>query len=178
MVNLRKASIKDAREISDICKMFTTSRENNRKEGFIEYPKISLDEWVSRIRNNQFFYVIEEANDVVGFSSAYTKEQLDSPSFLNDEIVQKILSKKDNFVYWDQLAILPKFQNHGYVKDLSNAFLNEVEKSEYKSIYGPIIHNPHKNETSIRLTVSLGFQLSEEIEVYSGLIFGVYKKDL
>jgi hypothetical protein len=54
--------------------------------------------------------------------------------------------------------------------------VEEFIKGINYTVYGAIIHKPIKNNFSIKLIKEFGFNEIEEITVYNGLTFGIYKR--
>ena len=124
-----------------------------------------------RTENNPFFYVAENSHRIIGFLANYADDDLERFDFTNDQIAQYILTKQKPFIYSDQLAIVREFQNRGIGVKLMKRFLTD---SKGLDIFGAVAHSPHRNESAIRLHMSLGGRCIEEIEVYDGLVFGIY----
>jgi L-amino acid N-acyltransferase YncA len=175
-MEIRKATKEDAEKIKEISLELIVARDTSRSQGLVEYKIPPVSEIEERI-NGKFLYVATESGEVIGFLMAYTDKELREFDFSEDEIVKHVLGRNKPFILWEQLAIQEKYQNGGFGLRLAKKFLEDVESSEYSTIYGPIAHKPHKNKTSIKLVESLGFDLIEEIEVYNGLTFGIYRKE-
>lgn len=175
-MKIRNARLEDASEIMEISLTLTVPRNSKNKVGFIEYITPNENELKNRIRDNQFFFVIENSDKkIVGFLSAYTDEMLKKLHFFKDQIVQYILKKETFFVYLDQLAITKHYQKKGLGEKLNEHFISKVINSKYKKIYTSI---SHKNKIAIKLAEDWGWKQVGEIEVYGGLIFGIYRKEL
>lgn len=174
-MEVRKATKEDAEKIREISLELIVARDTSKSQGLVEYKVPPISEIRKRVNGN-FVYVATESEEVIGFLMAYTNDELKEFDFLDDEIVKHILGKNKPFILWEQLAIQEECQNRGFGLRLAKKFLEDVKSSEYPTIYGPISHKPHKNKTSIKLVESLGFDLMEEIEVYNGLTFGIYRK--
>lgn len=174
-MEIRKATKEDAEKIREISLELIVARDTSKSQGLVEY-KVPLTSEIKKRVNGKFLYVATESEEVIGFLMAYTDEELREFDFSEDEIVKHVLERNKPFILWEQLAIREKYQNRGFGLRLAKKILEDVEPSGYSTIYGPISHKPHKNETSIKLVESLGFDLLEEIEVYNGLTFGIYRR--
>ena len=170
---IKNAKIEDAKAIKIIMFNHNISRNSKKQTGLIEYHLPSQNELKNKLKNNPFFYVIESEGKIVGFLSAYKDDLLKNLNFSDDEIVRHILKKQQPFIYVDLIVIEKEYQNKGIGKLLLERL---IKGSENYTIYGPISHHPHRNDISIKLLTSFGFKLIEEINVYNGLIFGIYKK--
>lgn len=175
---MRKAVVEDAEKIIGIIKELNVFRDSKEEMGFVEYPVLSMEELKRRIEKSEFFYVAENKGEIVGFLSAYSDENLKELDFKNDEIVKHILKKEKSFVYWDQIGIVKDYQRKRLGVKLSSKLLNEILKKGYDIVWCTPCHFPKRNKASILLIESFEFKLIEEIKVYDGLIFGVYRKGL
>jgi len=61
---------------------------------------------------------------------------------------------------------------------LFNRLFNDLKDSEYSKVWCAVSHKPNRNVPAMKTAERQGFKVTEEIEVYNGLIFGIYKKDL
>lgn len=176
-MKIRRVKIKDTGEIRRIVKDSTISRGSKEETGFFEYKNPSKEEYFKRIKGNPFFYVMEHGGKIIGFLSAYSEEMIRRSHFLENRITSYLLNNFNLFIYCELLGIDRKHRNKNIGKELIKHFLEEAMRSNYKFIYGSIIHQPHKNKVSIKLTDKLGFELIKEIKV-KRLVFGIYKKEL
>ena len=177
-MNIRTAQERDSKRIREITLSLIIPRETTEKTGLVKYNTPTEEEIKNRIKGNKFFYVAEEKGNIIGFLSSYTDIKLKKLNFKKDEIINHILKKDSSFIFWDQLGIIKDYQNKGIGKNLSDKFTQDAIKSKYKTLYAPISHKPYRNNFSIKLVKKLGWKLIEEIKVYNGLIFGIYKRDL
>ena len=176
-MKIRKAKIEDADTIKRIVEDSTISRGSKEKIGFFEYKNPSKEEYVKRIENNPFFYVVEESGKVIGLSSAYSEEMIGRFPFLENRISSYLLNNFNRFIYWELIGVDREYRNKNISKKLIKHLIEEAKKSNYKIISGPIVHQPHKNKVSIELLNKFGFELIKEIKE-NDLVFGIYKKEL
>lgn len=174
---IRQARLEDAGDIREIIINSNVKRNSKKHAGLIEYPTPSMKEIIDRIRNNNLFFILDDNGKIVGFLSAYKDSMLRKLDFTNDAIVRHVLKKQQQFIYWELLVIEKRYQNKGLGKMLIEAFLKEAKKLKC-DILGPISHYPHKNYASIKVLSSFGFKLLEEINVYNGLVFGIYEREV
>lgn len=175
---IRNAQEKDAALVEKIVLELNISRKSRKKTGFVEYLPIPLAQWKKRIKYNPYFYVVEDTRNIVGFLAAYAHDFLKMTSFKHDQLVQYILTKEPPFIYWDQLAIREDYQGKGIGKSLIQHLLKKLLDTHHISIYGPIAHKPHSNIISIHMLKSFGWEQIDKIEVYDGLVFGIYCKKI
>lgn len=175
---IRCALAKDAETIQRVSKEVTILRHApDSVSGLAEYEIPDILNLCKRIARSPFFYVYEREDDVIGFLAAYRSSVLRSSIFSGDEIIGYIRRKPDSFVYFDQVAIAPPFQNRGLAIRLIEQMHLDVLDYGYNIIRGPISHAPHRNSASIKLVEHLGYLFEEEFHTSNGLTFGVYRKD-
>ncbi len=172
----RHAVDSDARRIIEISRSLTVSRDSG-SEGFIEYRTPEEDEMKARIRATPYFYVAEDGSrNIAGFFSNFPDDKL--IVLVDDEIAAHISKKSRPFVYCDQLGIDKNYQRRGITTGLwANLFYGLVH-SDYRILWTAVSHKPIRNRRSINGITRSGFGLTEEIKVYSGMTFGIYKKVL
>ncbi len=177
-MQIRLARPQDVKQIRKVSLGLTISANSISPEsGFVEYKTPSEKELEQRIKRSKFFYVAEKNKFIIGFCSAYSNKILKELDFSNDEIVNYLLKRYSDFVYWDLLGVKKESQRQRIGTQLIKVFLDAVNKADYKTIMGPISHFPHRNEISIKLLNKLDFFLEGEIAVYNTMKFGIYKKE-
>ncbi len=96
-MGVRNAIEEDAQEIRRISLELTIGRDSNLSTGFVEYKTPDEKELVRRINSGRY-YVAEREQEVIGFLSAFSNQSLRDVSFLDDEIVQHLLTKQFPFI--------------------------------------------------------------------------------
>jgi GNAT superfamily N-acetyltransferase len=177
-MNIRRAMPPDARHVREIALASTITRDSQKSIGMVEYPNLTEEEYAQRILLTPFFYIVEEGHVVIGFSSGYDNSTIDMQTFADDEIISHISKKERPFVYWDQLAFSKEHQGRGIGRKLGIHLINDVSSNGYRRIYSAVSHKPIRHKLSINLSRRLGFFPEEEIEVYNGLVFGIYRKTI
>lgn len=170
-MKIRPAEERDLDQIMAIVEENIISRDTGGKSGLIEYPKHDKNWYLDKI-GSKYFSVIDDDGKILGFLSAYEKMFLQKHDFKGDEIVAHLLKNfSSNWIYADLLAITKEKQGKGYGRMIMSSFIDDCEG---KIVYGAVAHKPWKNKESSRLLNFFDFELVEEIEVYSGLKFGIY----
>lgn len=177
IVSYAQSKKNDVEYISNTVENLTIHRASGSGCGFVDYPILSFENWSSRVINNTYSHLIKYRGDICGLSVAYEKNVLINECFNDDQIICEMRKAKGNFILWDLLAIEPNHQGKGIAKKYSQLFLTSLQ-NKFNACYGTVCHKPHKNTKQISLLTSLGFELEREINVYNGLIFGVYKLGL
>jgi ribosomal protein S18 acetylase RimI-like enzyme len=175
---IRCAKADDAGAIRNIALKWNSNRRVGKGEGFLEYPVPSVGGYEQRIIGNPFFYVVTDKEEVVGFASAFTDGALRRLDFSGDEIVQHVLKEFGQFGYLDQVAMMQKYRGEGFGTRMIDETIKDMSRTGFRRAFGAVAHEPHRNLASIGLVEHFGFQLEEEIDVYNGLRFGIYRKDL
>ena len=171
---IRPAVVSDAQEIRRMSLELTINRDSNSRSGFVEYKTSTIEALEERISGNPFFLTAEEDGALVGFFSNFTSKDLGRLDFQDDEIAQYMLTKPSPFIYGEQLASTKR----GFGVKLLEYFLSVVEQTNFGTLWGSVSHKPYRNQILINGITKRGYELTEEISVYDGLIFGIYKKEL
>lgn len=175
---IRKASPSDAKEIRKITLTLNINRDSKEKTGFVEFKVPTEKDYIKRILKNDFFYVTEENNKIIGFISGYSDYFL-SELKIRDEIIDFIEERKIKpYIYCEQLAVIDEYTNKGLGTRLQKILIEDAKKNKYKVMFGAVSHFPFKNKIIIDLIKQLGFILIDEITIQERLIFGIYEKEL
>jgi len=166
---IRPARAEDAEQIREISLELTVAR-NSGQQGFVEYQTPPIDEMRKRIQLGIFY--VSEGDRVAGFVSAFTDQHLDQLNFEGDEIVKHLKTRPRPFIYVDELGVKKNHQNKGTGYWLMRRMIAENAKTP---LLGAISHAPIRNEKAIAVCLSLGSKLEEEITIYDGLTFGIYR---
>jgi len=175
---IRKATVHDAEKIREISLKYSVSRFS-RQKGFVDFNTPDAERYSKLIDKNPYFYVAEEDNGVVGFLSNFSSQRLKDSFGKEDQIINHLLLKKKKpFIYTEQIAVLPRYIPKCAGNQLFNRLFNDLKDSEYSKVWCAVSHKPNRNVPAMKTAERQGFKVTEEIEVYNGLIFGIYKKDL
>ncbi|GEM_PF-3122656 len=174
---IRNATENDAQRIIEISRSLTISRDSTEASGFVEYTTPDEVEMKERILESSYFYVAEDdSRNVVGFFSNYQDNKL---AFLrDDEITAHISRKPMPFVYCDQMGIDRAYQRRGATNNFWARLFTDIASSDYRTLWTAVSHRPIRNNRVAQGIVRFGFVLEEELEVYNGLTFGIYRKRL
>src|SRR6056297_1351478 len=155
-VSVRKAERKDVAGIYKVAKSVGTS-EKDSYSGFLmdDYksdPDYFMEIFSKMVDKLDYFYVAKE-RETVGFLMAYTKEQWLSE---NPDWVSKVhwspefdLSKIENFVLVDKIAIKKNCSGKGVGSALYRRFIRDLKASGVKGIFSETIIYPTPNFASL-----------------------------
>ena len=175
---IRKAEAIDIEDIRQISLDLTIDRNTDADSGFLEYNTPDFDVMGLRVTGGIFYVAGLPA---IGFVSAYTDGMLRNPhwKFDNDEIIQHLLKKPGNFAYVDQVGVRDEFRGQNVAKELVQKCLEHAYLlNEYRTFCASPYLKPKRSEAGIHLIESEGFEFEEEITVYDGLVFGIYKMEM
>jgi len=175
---IRKATVNDAEKIREISLKYNVSRFS-KKKGFVEFNTPNIERYSQMIDKNPYFYVAEEDNTLAGFLSSFSSQRLRDSFGKEDQIVNYLLlRKKEPFIYTEQIAVLTKYMRKCTGNYLFSRLFHDLADSEYSKVWCAVSHKPNRNVPAMKTAERQGFKLNEEIEVYNGLIFGIYKRNL
>ncbi len=184
MINIiiRQAKPKDLNQICEIANQIKINYNNPQKTGFLVYV-LTPQEYRLRIKLSDFFYVAEENNQIIGFLMCYDNKNLQKllkNGKLNheDQLVKTIASKKEPYVFGDQIAIIPNKAQLGIGKLFMKNLFKDMKTENINSLYVGILHKPALNTASERFCEKQGFIMQEKITNSDKHTWGIYKLEL
>lgn len=80
-----------------------------------------------------------------------------------------------SFIFGDQIGVDPHTSRRGIGRELMLDMFERMKRSGVAHMYVTILHNPVRNEASIRFCEGLGAQCVQEVTNKDGLTWGIYR---
>ena len=152
-MNIRPARLEDIEKIYEIAINNSLSRLKNKKlvDGFL-VSNYDLETYKNYIKNNRYFFVVEDEGEIRAFLLAFTKEEIDTAQLVNKKI---LAYSSDDFVIVKQICTAPDSYRKGYGTQVYSFLMDEVSQN----IFAAVVLNPI-NQASIDFHQELGFRIA------------------
>ena len=180
---IRKATSYDPYILEGIARSVSVDRNTEKASGLIEL-NLNRDSYEKRTHGNNFAFIAENGKRrSVGFMIGYHSDFLNRLTEMDehaasDDIMRLLYDFPKPFLYCEQLAVLPDFSGRGIATALYDRTLKEMEKRSLKVLYAAVAHTPWKNKDSIDFIKKRDHVLVDEVTTMTGLVFGIYEKNL
>lgn len=148
------------------------------RAGFLVYV---LDQSDYARRANPFFTVSVGEEGATGFlmcyDGAFLQELIDTGAISHqDGAVDFLLDQpQGSFIFGDQIAIDPATMQRGVGRELMLEMFERMRKGGISTMFVTILHEPVRNDPSIRFCTTLGAECVAEVTNKDGLTWGIYR---
>ena len=177
VLNQNLVKIKNINELPDEKRKDLEDRGFLRKQVDVEFYKDLIE------RDKTEIYIAQDNNNIIGFASIY-KNQNNIRKIRDTSIILHINEKKDeallidkelNFVYLDQLSVIPDYQHKG----VATAILNKILEHISDPIISFIVKVPLANNASEKWHIFNNFKsigTAEGIYKEKSFLWNVYRR--
>ena len=172
-MKIRRATEADAEAVRAVAE--TGSAEKSGERGFLVHVQTAA-EYAVRSRVASHFYVAEEDAGIVGFllaADARSLRLMREGMVGEDDVIDHVLERGgERMVYLDQIAVRTDRQRRRLGNQLFRQLVRDTAGS---TLTGAILHEPIRNEASIRFFAREGFRCTGEVRE-ADLIWGIYER--
>ncbi len=131
-MNIRKAGIKDSKQIKNLAESLRLNSQTPKEKGFLIYV-LDEEEYKKHIQESKYFFIAQEKKEIIGFVMAYDDKSLKSLFNENqmkheDNLVKFILEQNNPFIFGDQIGIRSNNEGNGIGKRLMRNYLQRWNK--------------------------------------------------